>query len=94
MKRTGLPLAELTAGMPKFPQVMINVRIKERVDTSTVPAIEAAVARVERVLGTTGRVVLRASGTEPVVRVMVEAQDEALATAYANELAEAVRVAV
>jgi phosphoglucosamine mutase len=93
MKRTGLPLAELTAGMPKFPQVMINVRIKQRVDT-TVPAIEAAVARVERVLGTTGRVVLRASGTEPVVRVMVEAQDEALATAYANELAEAVRVAV
>jgi phosphoglucosamine mutase len=94
MKRTGLPLAELTAGMPKFPQVMINVRIKERVDTSTVPAIEAAIARVERLLGSTGRVVLRASGTEPVVRVMVEAQDEVLATAYANELAEAVRVAV
>jgi phosphoglucosamine mutase len=94
MKRTGLPLAELTAGMPRFPQVMINVRIKERVDPSQSPAIQAAVARVEARLGRTGRVVLRASGTEPVIRVMIEAQDEAVATSLANELADAVRAAV
>jgi len=94
MKRTGRPLAELVAGMPKFPQVMINVRVKERVDPAQSPVIQAAVQRVEKALGTTGRVVLRASGTEPVIRVMIEAQDEAVAMRQANELADAVRNAI
>jgi phosphoglucosamine mutase len=94
MKRTGRPLAELVAGMPKFPQVMINVRVKERVDPAQSPVIQAAVQRAEKALGTTGRVVLRASGTEPVIRVMIEAQDEAVATRQANELADAVRNAI
>jgi phosphoglucosamine mutase len=94
MKRTGRPLAELTASMPKFPQVMINVRVKERVDPATSPAIRAAAARVEKRLGEMGRVVLRASGTEPVIRVMIEAREERVAQACADELAEAVRAAV
>ncbi len=94
MKRTGLPLAELTAAMPKFPQVMINVRVKQRVDPAHNPSIQAAMARVEKALGDTGRVVLRASGTEPVIRVMVEAREERAAQAFADELAEAVRAAV
>jgi phosphoglucosamine mutase len=94
MKRTGQPLAELVAGMPQFPQVMINVRVKERVDPSASPGIQAAVGRVESALGRAGRVVLRASGTEPLIRVMVEAQEQAQATRYANELADAVRAAV
>jgi phosphoglucosamine mutase len=94
MKRTGETLEQLTAGMPLFPQVMINVRSQERIDPSTTPAIQAAVRRVEQALGSTGRVVLRASGTEPVIRVMVEAREEAVATRCANELAETVRSAI
>jgi phosphoglucosamine mutase len=94
MKRTGRPLAELVAGMPKFPQVMINVRVRERIDLSRSQIIQDAVRRVEQGLGTTGRVVLRASGTEPVIRVMIEAQEEAVASRYANELAEVVRTAI
>ncbi len=94
MKRTGRPLAELTAGMPQFPQVMVNVRVRERIDPRQSPAIQAAVRRVEAALGRTGRVVLRASGTEPLIRVMVEGEDEAVVTRHANELAETVRQAV
>jgi phosphoglucosamine mutase len=94
MKRTGRPLAELTAGMPQFPQVMVNVRVRERIDPRQSPEIQAAVSRVEAALGRTGRVVLRASGTEPLIRVMVEGQDEAVVTRLANELAETVRQSV
>ena len=94
MKRTGRPLAELVAGMPKFPQVMINVHVRERIDPSQSQVIQDAVRRVEKVLGSTGRVVLRASGTEPVIRVMIEAEDEAVASRYASELAEVVRTAI
>ncbi len=94
MKRTGRPLAELAAGMPQFPQVMVNVRVRERIDPRQSPAIQAAVSRVEAALGRTGRVVLRASGTEPLIRVMVEGEDEAVVTRHANELAETVRQSV
>jgi phosphoglucosamine mutase len=94
MKRTGRPLAELAAGMPRFPQVMVNVRVKERIDPRKSPAIQEAVRRVEDALGGAGRVVLRASGTEPLIRVMVEGRDEPVVKRHANELAEAVRQAV
>jgi phosphoglucosamine mutase len=94
MKRTGKSLEQLTAGMPLFPQVMINVRSQERIDLAKTPSILAAVQRVEKDLGSSGRVVLRASGTEPVIRVMVEAREEAVANRCANELADTVRAAV
>jgi phosphoglucosamine mutase len=94
MKRTGRPLAELVAGMQKFPQVMINVRVKERIDPAKSAVIQEARQRAEQVLGATGRVVLRASGTEPVIRVMIEAEDEAVASRQATALADVVRNAV
>ncbi len=94
MRRTGRPLAELAAGMPRFPQVMINVRIKERIDPGKSQVIQDAVQRVEAALGGAGRVVLRASGTEPLIRVMVEGRDEPVVKRHANELAEVVRQAV
>jgi phosphoglucosamine mutase len=94
MKRSGRSLAELAAGMPHFPQVMVNVRVRERVDPGQSPAIQQAVQRVEAALGSAGRVVLRASGTEPLIRVMVEGEDEAAVSRYANELADVVRAAV
>jgi phosphoglucosamine mutase len=94
MKRSGRSLAELAAGMPHFPQVMVNVRVRERVDPRQSPVIQQAVQRVEAALGSAGRVVLRASGTEPLIRVMVEGEDEAAVSRYANELADVVRAAV
>ncbi len=94
MKYSGRPLAELAAGMARFPQVMVNVRVDQRVDPQQSQPIQAAVRRVEAALGSTGRVVLRASGTEPLIRVMVEGRDEDVVTRHANELAEVVRQAV
>jgi phosphoglucosamine mutase len=91
MKQTGRPLAELASGMQKFPQVLLNVKVAQRFDPAAVPAVQKAVARIEKRLGDEGRVVLRASGTEPVIRVMVEARDEATARAAATELCEVVQ---
>lgn len=90
MKRTGKPLSELTSGMPKYPQTMLNVRNEKRLDPSESPAIQDAVVAAENELADTGRVVLRASGTEPVIRVMVEGKDEVQVLALAKRLAEVV----
>ena len=94
MRRSGRPLAELAAGMPRYPQVMVNVRVQERTDPSKSVEIQAAVKRAERELGESGRVVLRASGTEPVIRVMVEGREAGEVNRLANELADTVRKAV
>ena len=75
MKQSGRTLAELTAGMSRYPQKLVNVRVARKIDLKNAAPIQAAVARAEQQLGARGRVVLRASGTEPVVRVMVEGED-------------------
>jgi phosphoglucosamine mutase len=93
MKATGKSIAELTAGMRRFPQQLINVRVARRFDAAREPAVAAAIARVERSLGERGRVVLRASGTEPLIRVMVEGEDAQAVGRHAEELAAAVRAA-
>ncbi len=93
MKSTGKSLAELAAGMQRFPQQLINVRVTKRFDAARTPAVAAAIARVEQSLGGRGRVVLRASGTEPLIRVMVEGEDAQTVGRHAEELAEAVRAA-
>lgn len=90
MKQTGKPLSELTAGMAKYPQTMVNVRTENRLDPDTSPSIRDAVAAAETELAASGRVVLRASGTEPVIRVMVEGQDEGQVLALAKRLAAVV----
>jgi len=90
MKRTGKSLSELVAGMPKYPQTMVNVRTDKKLDPDTSPAIRDAVVAAEDELADTGRVVLRASGTEPVIRVMVEGRDEEQVVALAKQLAEVV----
>ncbi len=91
---SGQPLHELKQGMSKYPQRLINVELKERVDLETLPPVQAAVAGVEAELGDRGRVLLRPSGTEPVVRVMVEGQDAAQVDALARQLADAVAAAI
>jgi phosphoglucosamine mutase len=91
MRETGQGLAELAAGMPRFPQTMINVKVAKRFDPSSVPEVEETVQKVSSHLGEEGRVVLRASGTEPVIRVMVEARDETDTARCAEEIAAVVR---
>jgi phosphoglucosamine mutase len=91
MKQTGRSLAELTSGMRKYPQVLLNVQVPRRFDPATVPAIRLAVQRIEQRLGGEGRVVLRPSGTEPVIRVMVEGRDEVQTRTAATELAGVVK---
>jgi phosphoglucosamine mutase len=91
MKQSRKSLAELAAGMQRFPQKMVNVRVAERFDAAGHPAVLAAVAVVEEALAGRGRVVLRASGTEPVIRVMVEGEDEAMVASHAKSLAEVVQ---
>jgi phosphoglucosamine mutase len=91
MRQSGRSLAELTAPMRKFPQVLLNVQVAKRFDPAGVPAVCEAVQRVEQRMGGQGRVVLRASGTEAVIRVMVEGRDEGQTRAAAAELAEVVR---
>jgi phosphoglucosamine mutase len=91
MRETGQGLAELAAGMPRVPQTMINVRVARRFDPSSVPEVDETVQRVALRLGEDGRVVLRPSGTEPVIRVMVEARDETDTVRCAEEIAAVVR---
>lgn len=83
-------LADLTAKMNKYPQSMVNVRLADSADLNGSKPIADAISGVESQLGAKGRVLLRASGTEPVVRVMVEGEDEATVGELAKELAKVV----
>jgi phosphoglucosamine mutase len=93
MKQTGRSLAELASGMRKFPQVLLNVKVAKRFDPATVPSVQDAVQKIEKRMGGDGRVVLRASGTEPVIRVMVEGKGESATREAATELAAVVKAA-
>ncbi|NKC13619.1 MAG: phosphoglucosamine mutase [Gammaproteobacteria bacterium] len=90
MRRTGKALGALKGGMSKYPQLLRNVRMPRRMDPTVIPAVAAAVRAAEAELGTMGRVLLRPSGTEPVVRVMVEGQDQAQVETLVDHLAASV----
>ncbi|MFF9341720.1 phosphoglucosamine mutase [Streptomyces sp. NPDC014773] len=91
---TGKSLAELAAVMERLPQILINVKDVDKSRVTTSAELAAAVVDAERELGTTGRVLLRSSGTEPLVRVMVEAADIEQARAVAQRLADVVKSAL
>lgn len=91
MQAKGQSLAEIKSGMTKFPQTMINVKIARRELLVGNAVIEAAKAGIEQQLGNRGRVLLRPSGTEPVVRVMIEGEDAVQVSQLAAELAAVVR---
>jgi phosphoglucosamine mutase len=93
LKRTGRSLADTMRDCPVFPQVMINVRIAKGFKLNGQPEVISVVEAVESELGDNGRVVLRASGTEPLIRVMVEGRDEAQVNRCAEKIADAVRTA-
>jgi phosphoglucosamine mutase len=90
MVETGLPLSELKQGMSKLPQKMINVPVERGCDVIELPHVQRVLRAVEAELGNDGRVLLRPSGTEPVVRVMIEGVDAAVVTRLATELAAVV----
>ena len=88
------PLSALTGAMEVFPQTIINVSVKNGRqspgESIKRTAVQDALRDVERTLGTEGRVVLRPSGTEPVIRVMVEGRDQSIVASLGQQLAEAV----
>lgn len=94
MFETGKKLSELIAGMTKFPQIMRNIKLKEKIDISQLDSINDAIKDVENTLGKTGRVVLRPSGTEPLVRVMIEGENEGQVKTLVDQLASKVEQAV
>ncbi len=91
---TGKTLYELKSDMQKYPQVLINVRASRVVDLNNDAEIQKTVKAAEQKLGDKGRVLLRASGTEPLIRVMVEGESEDLVNNLAQELAENVKKAI
>lgn len=94
MVETGKPLSDLVNGMRKYPQTLLNVKVAERIDIDHSDRIQSAVREAEQQLAQTGRVLLRASGTEPVIRVMVEGQDASMVKRLAQQLANEVRASV
>jgi phosphoglucosamine mutase len=94
MRRSGRPLSKLAAVMPRYPQVLLNVPTARTVAVDDVPAVRAAVARAEAKLAGRGRVLVRSSGTEPKVRVMVEGRDGRETLLHARAIARAVQRAV
>ncbi|MCK5871183.1 MAG: phosphoglucosamine mutase [Methylococcales bacterium] len=91
MQQNGDSLHTLKQGMQKYPQVLINVKVAQKVNPLEISAIQKAVTAVESALGREGRVLLRASGTEPLIRVMVEGSNEEMVTKHAKSLAEEVK---
>jgi phosphoglucosamine mutase len=89
--RTRRTLADLASALTTYPQVLVNVRVRRRVDFQGVPAVADAVRRVETRLADRGRLLVRYSGTEPLLRIMLEGPDERDIRSWAEEIADAVR---
>lgn len=91
MKQTGKPLSELASCMKTYPQTLVNVKVKKRRDLGEIPEIAKRIGEIEKSLNATGRLLVRYSGTEPKVRVMVEGEDETIIKKHAEDLAGLIR---
>jgi phosphoglucosamine mutase len=91
MADTGRELADLASELVSYPQVLVNVRVREKADLRGVPEIAAAMDRVERSLAGQGRLLVRYSGTEPLLRVMIEGRDQHEIQRWAGDIADTVR---
>jgi phosphoglucosamine mutase len=94
MRQRDEPLSALRQSVKKYPQLMLNVRLHKKIDLAAMDSVWQCVAEFEKAFDGRGRIVLRASGTEPLVRVMVESDDPEMTRRTAEELAEVVREAV
>lgn len=88
---SGQTLDQLASGLKIFPQLLVNVRVKNKKPLDEMPSVMAAIGEAEKVFGDKGRVVVRFSGTEPLARVMVEGPDDASVRHWANRIADAIR---
>jgi phosphoglucosamine mutase len=88
---TGRSLADLASDLTAYPQVLLNVRVREKVPLDTVPAVAAALARVEKCVAGQGRLLVRYSGTEPLLRVMLEGKHQEEIRRWAQEIVDVVR---
>ena len=91
LRETGPTLAEATAGFQQYPQILVNVRVREKLPFDELPAVDAAVRGVEERLSHKGRLLLRYSGTEALARVMIEGENQFEIEDYANRIAEAIK---
>lgn len=91
LETTGASLSSLASALVAYPQTLVNVRVRERTDVRAVPAVAAAIARVEASLAGRGRLLVRYSGTEPLLRIMLEGQQQDQIAAWAEEIAAEVR---
>jgi phosphoglucosamine mutase len=91
MADTGRELADLASELVTYPQVLVNVRVKQKTDLRSVPAVAEAMERVEARLAGQGRLLVRYSGTEPLLRVMLEGKDQHEIQAWASEIATTVK---
>ncbi|MGK2906165.1 MAG: phosphoglucosamine mutase [Desulfuromonadales bacterium] len=91
LQKTGKPLSELASVMTALPQVLVNVRVRERRNLEELPQVGNLIGEVESRLGDAGRVLIRYSGTEPLMRIMLEGQDQVEITDMANEIAQLVK---
>jgi phosphoglucosamine mutase len=91
LHRSGKTLSELVADLKVFPQVIVNVKVREKRPLDTIPAVVAAILAAEQALADSGRVVIRYSGTEALARVMIEAESEPLMRHHADTIANAIR---
>jgi phosphoglucosamine mutase len=91
MKRTGRPLSDLAGCMTAVPQVLLGVPVKQKPDLSTLPDVQSAIKAAELKLNGTGRVLVRYSGTEPLLRIMVEGEQDAMIRSVADDLVGVVR---
>ena len=88
---TGRTLSDLASDLTTYPQVLLNVRVRERVDLDTVAPVAAAIARVETRVAGQGRLLIRYSGTEPLLRVMIEGQRQDEIRGWAQEIVDVVK---
>jgi len=91
MKKKGVRLSELIKGIRLYPQCLINVVVKERKDPKSEPSVRASILEAERALKENGRILVRASGTEPKIRVMVEGKDKRIVRETAERLADIIK---
>jgi phosphoglucosamine mutase len=91
MKRTGRPLSDLARCMTAMPQVLLGVPVKQKPDLSTLPDVQSAIKAAEVKLNGTGRILVRYSGTEPLLRIMVEGEQDAIIRSVADDLVGVVR---